>query len=356
MRWAPIVLMLAACSSNTPREPTSEPTTVGAWRDENSPPEVQPDAEVEPPPPAFSSDGEIDPMSLTPAFSASIQNPTDGWLVGGVPLPMEGVGFRFNPNKEARRRYGTVELVQALIRASSSVAKAHPGGTLTVNDIAMPGGREVGGHASHRNGRDVDVMFYLVDADGSPYPSKSIPIEPDGSGVDYRELGVAEDDVPVALDVPRTWAFVANLLADERAHVNRIFVVEHVRSLLLAHAESVDAGVLVRQRFEEVTCQPKFPHDDHFHIRFYCSADDIAAGCEDTFPIYPWHEAHLAAQGTTVRLAKKRPRPKPKLVSVAEATRRAKKKYGAFHPEVKAFLERRKAWVAKPHPGRTYCP
>ena len=96
--------------------------------------------------------------------------------------------------------------------------------------------------------------------------------------------------------------------------------------------------------------------DDHFHIRFYCSPDDIAEGCRDMLPIYPWHEAKLAEHGVRVRLAGPRRKPGPKLTSVAQAARKAARKYGPFHPDVTAFLERRKAWVAKPHPGRPYCP
>lgn len=314
------------------------------------------DTQAPPPTPQFLASGELDPMSLTGAFSASIQNPVDGWLVGGVALPSRGTGYRFNPHKDQRRRYGTVELVQALIRAAAAVDGAHPGAELVVNDIAMPAGGEIEGHASHRNGRDVDVMFYLVDERDEPFPAKSIPIEPDGTGADYRDLGRRDDDIPVKLDVARTWAFVEALVLDDEAHINRIYVVEHVRTLLLAHAEAIAAPAAAIERFGHVTCQPKFPHDDHFHIRFYCAADDIAQGCEDTFPIYPWHEAHLAADGVAVQLAKSRNIKRPKLTSVAEAAKRARSQYGEFHPDVKAFLERRKAWVEKPSPGRPYCP
>jgi len=300
--------------------------------------------------------GGLDPMILEPAHSASIGSPVEGWLQGGVPLPLRGKGYVFNPHRDPKRRHGTVEMVQALIRAAATVDELLPGGTLTINDLSLPGGGPIAGHASHRSGRDVDVMFYLRDHHGRPFPSKAIPIEPDGTGVDYHDLSIGADDQPVHLDVPRTWAFVAALLSDATVQVNRIYVVEHVRGLLLAHAQEVGAPTLVVERFGHVTCQPKFPHDDHFHIRFYCAADDIAAGCQDTFPIYPWHEAQLAAQGRAVRLAGRRTKARPMLTSVAEAERRARAKYGPLHPNVTAFLERRKGWVTKPHPGRPYCP
>ncbi len=300
--------------------------------------------------------GGLDPMILEPAHSASIGSPVEGWLQGGVALPLRGRGYVFNRHHDAQRRHGTVEMVQALIRAAAAVDQLLPGGTLTVNDLSLPGGGPIGGHASHRSGRDVDVLFFLKDHRGRPFPAKAIPIEPDGTGVDYRNLSIRGDDLPVRLDVPRTWAFVAALLSDPTVAINRIYVVEHVRALLLAHGKATDAPPTVVHRFGAVTCQPKFPHDDHFHIRFYCAAEDIAAGCEDTFPIYPWHEASLVAQGLSVRLARGRSGARPKLTSVAEAEKRARKKYGPLHPHVTDFLERRKGWVTKPHPGRTYCP
>ena len=39
------------------------------------------------------------------------------------------------------------------------------------------------------------------------------------------------------------------------------------------------------------------PHDDHMHIRVFCTAEDVSAGCEDTHPIYPRHRARLADAG-----------------------------------------------------------
>jgi penicillin-insensitive murein endopeptidase len=286
----------------------------------------------------------------------SVGSPTEGRLEGSVALPLTGKGFRFNPNRNPDRRHGTVEMVQALVRAAAVVDDAVPGGMLTFGDLSMPQGGQIGGHASHRAGRDVDVMFYLLDAKtGEPTASKMIPLEPDGTGIDFKDLTVGEDDVKVELDVPRTWKFMEALVSDEHAHVNRIFVVEHVRALLLAHAKKAKAPKAARERFAQLTCQPGFPHDDHAHIRFFCAPDDIAGGCLDTKPVYPWHEKVLTDAGVTYKIAGPRTTKRPKLTSVADAAKKAKEKLGAFHPDVDAFLERRKAWAKKPHPGRKYC-
>jgi hypothetical protein len=102
-----------------------------------------------------------------------------------------------------------------------------------------------------------------------------VPIEPDGRGWDFHDLVDPADDQRVRIDVPRTWRFVRALLEDDEAAVQRIFVVEHVRTMLLEHAERVRAPRAVRARFEDVTCQPGYPHDDHLHVRFFCSAEDV---------------------------------------------------------------------------------
>ena len=299
--------------------------------------------------------GSVPVPAFDPSLTTSIGSPTDGRLVGGIPLPMQGRGFIFDPGKDPQRRHGTVELVGAIVRAAGRVAEQFPGGTLTVGDLSLVEGGEIVGHATHRNGRDVDVRFYLADVRGEPIASKAIPIEPDGAGTDYGDLADGADDVEVQLDTARTWGLMAALLSLPEARINRIYVVEHVRSILLEYARTVGADADIVERFGQVTCQPSFPHDDHMHIRFYCSLDDIDAGCEDTAPLYPWQQRYLTSHGRTFRPPTPHARG-AKVTSVAEAEAKAKRKYGRFHPDVTAFLKRRKGWTSKPHPGRPYCP
>ncbi len=276
-------------------------------------------------------------------------------MTSSVPLPLHGPGYRFNPRKDPSRRHGTWELVRAIMDAAAAVDEAMPGHTLIVGDLSMPQGGDINGHASHRAGRDVDVMFYLQNPDGSPFDAKAIPIEPDGTGVDYQDLTTAEDDVAVRIDVPRTWAFVAALVGDEANTVGRIFVVEHVRTMLLDEGKRAGASDALLERAGHLMCQPGFPHDDHMHIRFFCSPDDVEAGCLDTGPIYPWHKRRLKQAGVAAKLAGARSKPRPKLTSTKDAAKKKREEVGAFDPEVDAFLERRKAWAKKPKTGRKYC-
>jgi penicillin-insensitive murein endopeptidase len=293
-----------------------------------------------------------DLAALPPARSTSIGAPNNGRLEGAVAFPLSGPGFRFNPRRRPEARYGTVELVQALARAARAVAEAFPGAELTVNDLSLEGGGPIAHHGSHQNGRDVDTLFYLRDAEGRPYPSVGAPLDPEGRGVDFKDLADPDDDVEVRIDLPRTWRFVEKLLADPRARVQRIYVAEHLRTLLLAEARRAGAPPRVLRRFRHVTCQPSYPHDDHFHIRLFCSPQDLQAGCEDRLPLYPWHRRHLAEAGVEPRISRRPKKRSPKITTADEAKAAA----GAMHERVRAFLARREAWMDKPHPGRPYCP
>lgn len=315
-------------------------------------------APIDAPPPVVVPEvpgGGPDPLTLDPSYSTSKGSPNEGSLEGGVPLPLHGPGFRFTPRKKIERRHGTVELVAALVRAAvhvhDTMPKTEPPSVLTLGDIGMPQGGEIAGHGSHRAGRDADVMFYLQLEDGTPTEGKAIPLDPEGRGTDYKDLAIASDDVPVKIDVPRTWAFVAALLADDGVQIQQIYVVEHIRKLLLDHAAQVKADPAIVARFGDVTCQPRFPHDDHMHIRVFCTAQDIAGGCNDVAPIFPWQRALLKAQGAAPVAPPKRKTPRPKLTSVEEAREKA----GPMDAAVVEFLDRRKAWAKPPHPGRKWC-
>lgn len=347
---------VAPAPSSSASEPASPPSNDPVEPAERKPPKPEP-CDSDSGSDSAERDHELDLLDLPPSRSTSIGSPTHGRLDGGVALPLQAPGLLFLPRKDPGSRYGTVELVQGLVRAAAAVDGAEPGAVATVGDLSREAGGDISGHASHRSGRDVDVLFYLRrESDDTPFvPSKFIPLDPRGRGTDYGDLADPADDIPVRIDLPRTWGLVAGLVADEAADVQSILVVEHLRALLLEEAARVGAPAAVVQRFSEVTCQPRFPHDDHMHIRVFCSADDIAAGCEDTPPLYPWRRRELAEVGTTSVRAGTAPKaeatPRPKLKTLEQARAEA----GPMHEDVVQFLDRRKAWASKPHPGRRWC-
>lgn len=292
-------------------------------------------------------------LSLDGSHSRSIGGPRDGRVEGAIALPESGPGFRSNPNRPNENAfYGTVEVVQALVRAAA-VVHEELGGELTINDIGFEAGGPIAHHGSHRAGRDVDVLFYLIDHANEPIRSVGAFLDPTGRGFDFKDLSDPSDDVLVQIDLPRTWRFIQALLEGPHGdQVQRIFVAEHVRTLLLRHAERSRAPPAIRERFGQITCQPGYPHDDHLHIRFFCSLDDIEGGCEDSAPIYPWRRLALREAGLRPVIHRPRAdRPAAPRTSAEEARAAA----GPMHRRVEEWLERREAWMAPPHPGRPFC-
>lgn len=287
-----------------------------------------------------------------PASSTSLRNPNDGSLLDGIPLPLSARGLRFNPQRDPAARFGTVEVVRALTNAGGIVDRELAGSLVTINDLSYAHGGPIPHHGSHQNGRDVDVFFYQLGPDGNPIESVGAFFDRDGRAVDFRDLADPSDDVPLRLDVPRTWRFVQALIEDTAANLQSIYLAEHLRTLLVDYARKSGAPAITVTRFGEMTCQPEYPHDDHFHFRFYCTVEDIDAGCRDSAPLYPWRKQALAAAGTQSQpLLPKRGKARAKTVGHEEARQAA----GPLDPEVERWLDRRKDWRDQPHPGREYC-
>jgi penicillin-insensitive murein endopeptidase len=356
-RWLATLALAAsllACSRAEPRAATgTTPHDVAA---PSQPATPEPAPVAAPPQAAPAPAAPADPLAELgdPSASTSIGSPSNGRLVGGVALPKEGPGFRHNDRRDENARFATVEVIRAIARAARVVHEALPGSELIVNDVGLEHGGAIAHHGSHRSGRDADILFYMLGDDGAPTRAVGAALDPDGIGFDYKDLSRPEDDVRVHFDAPRTWRFVEALMGDPDARVQRIFVVEHLRAKLMAEAEKQRAPSDVVARFSDVTCQPSYPHDDHLHVRWFCSPEDLGKGCEDLPPLYPWREAELRTLGLTPILARQvKSRDPAPIVTHAQAARAVAR--ARPHPSVLAFMKRRKAWEKQPHPGRPYC-
>lgn len=293
--------------------------------------------------------------------STSLGQPADGSLKGGVALPVRGPGYLFNPKRSTQARFGTTETVQTLLRAAAELLQSPDRGQLepplVINDLSLPQGGPIPHHGSHQSGRDVDILFFVKNkATGEQRQAVGVPLAPDGTGTDFRDLSDPSDDVPVRFDAARTWRFVAALLHHGGDDVQRIFIVEHLRSLLLREARSSGAPRALIQRFSQLSCQPGAPHDDHMHVRFYCSVQDMAEGCRDTKPTYAFRRRALAAAGLSPQLAGPIPRVKRRAAQRRTTTpAQAKSQAGPMHRKVLDFLKQRESWLKKTSPARRYC-
>ena len=294
-------------------------------------------------------------MKLDGSVSTSIGRPNKGRVVGGVPFPLNAPGLRLNPrrfNKDGH--YGTVEMIQSLIRAAAVVERELPGGSgLVINDLGFETGGKIPHHSSHQAGRDVDVLFYMFDADGEPQPSNCVSLNLEGRGWDYLDPLDPEDDVFFKRDGERSWRFLQALAEQEETTLQRVFVAEHIRTLLLTEADRVKAPRAARELVEAVTCQPNSPHDDHFHIRFFCTPQDIRSGCRDSWPMFPWRVETLREQGIRPPVFS---RPRYRRGSARADLLEKILSKGPTNDKVKAFLEERRAWRNPPKTDRPFCP
>jgi len=231
--------------------------------------------------------------------SVSMGSTSNGSLINGAKLPESGVGFFSNPERpNATAVYGTDELIAALVKAGADVETRAPGARLFINDIGFAEGGPIAHHASHRAGRDADVLFYMLDAGGEVVAPKCIPFDRDGHATwGHGTPNDATDDEQRVFDDQRNWAVVRSLVEGSKARVQRIFVAEWIRARLLRYALEHDEPGWVVERAGDVMCEPSSPHDDHFHVRVFCTVDDYRRGCRDMWPVYPWRRTELAARG-----------------------------------------------------------
>ena len=215
--------------------------------------------------------------------SHSIGFPWQGQLEEGVLLQPDTTMRYISARPPERHFYGTAELVGLLSDGAAHVARIAPGGSpLTIGDLSARGGGDIPSHRSHENGRDVDLGFYMVDADGQPWTSQRyLNVLADG-----RVSGAPEG---VRFDDARNWRLIESFLTNEsRANVQYVFVSNAVKARLLAEARRVGASAELLAKVETVILQPRTgsPHRDHFHMRIYCPADD-APQCTDVAPFWP---------------------------------------------------------------------
>lgn len=224
------------------------------------------------------------PTPLAPGLAGSVGMPNLGVQTGAVELPERGKGFeRYRP--KGRNHWGRPRLVSALSRIAAEIEDELPGGVLVIGDLGARRGGQIPGHASHRSGRDVDLLFYTLTPAGAPiaspgfvrFESDALAVVPDGP--DY-----------VRLDLEREWLLVKKLLSDPEIGVQFLFISRPIEALLVDYARSRGEPLELVYRAETVMLQPgdSLPHDDHLHLRIACSPEEVQAGCSGGGPYWEW--------------------------------------------------------------------
>jgi len=222
-------------------------------------------------------------LGISDGTSISVGKVSGGYLVKGAKLPDHGDGFMTRPIWIARNnRFGTDEMIGMIEGVARRMATRVKDVQLVVADISSRGGGANGSsefHRSHQSGRDADLLYYMRDKDGNPF-------EPDAMHV-FDGRGIARDGSGVRIDVPRTWLLVKELVSAPEAPVQWIFMYEPIAQLLIDHAKQIGEPMAVIVRARRALKQPgdSARHDDHLHVRIYCSHADRAYGCVDLGPM-----------------------------------------------------------------------
>ncbi len=225
---------------------------------------------------------------LAPGLRGSVGLPNHGVLTDGVELPVRGDGFE-RYRVESPNYWGVPRLVTAVQQAAATVDKALPGGPpLVVGDLSAPTGGKIPHHASHRTGRDVDLLYYFTDVYGHPVKSPGF-------------VSVGSDTIAsipwshqfVRLDVAREWQLARALLTNEHIEVLWMFVSRDVEALLLQQALALGEPIWIVWRAQQVMHQPRdsASHDDHMHLRIACAAAERPLGCAGGGPYWPWFDS-----------------------------------------------------------------
>ncbi len=228
--------------------------------------------------------------------SVSLGNTSTGRLIRGARLAHRGKHHRVLSRWRRRgTSYATDELLTLLLDAAAKVARAHPGSRMVVGNLSKRGGGNIPWSRSHNAGRDGDIAFYLRRGRAQVLPRGLVKID--------RHLR-AHRQRRVRFDVERNWTLVAALLGHKTIQVQWIFVANHLKAALLRYARGAGATPALLSRADKVLRQPtdSLSHDDHFHVRIYCSLADSLQGCQDRPPFWPGVRRHDKAVSRRIRI------------------------------------------------------
>jgi len=231
--------------------------------------------------------------------SRSIGGVVHGYLVNSVRIPQPHPALAFLDVQHERKLYYTTDRMRELVEAAARhVRDHHPEAIVRLGNFGNPGGGDIPYSFSHNSGRDADLGFFLRGSDGDPAVPPDL-VSLDDSGSYDGEHGTFD------FDVERNWRLVEGLIEAGGDQLQYIFISNALGEMLLDHAREIGAEWKVRSRARQMLHQPSgsLPHDDHFHLRIYCSKVDVESGCWDRGVKHPWYDDYSKARATKVEEA-----------------------------------------------------
>lgn len=262
---------------------------------DEAPPPDSTAAALPPPPPAW-QEPFFPFLDDEPAdASVSVGETTHGYVVNAIPLPESETYAVLPKQRERDLAYGTSELIGLIQRVAAELS-ARTGTRLWIGNIGRRGGGDITYSVSHNAGRDADLALAYLDGAGRPVaePPDLVPL--DATGVS-RARGYR-------LDAARTWLIVKALLSDAQVQVQYIFLSDPLKQKILRYARDHGEPGPMQLRASAVLWQPggSLSHNDHLHVRLYCSRRDMEAGCVNFGPVHPWINLHEDARDQRARV------------------------------------------------------
>lgn len=233
-----------------------------------------------------------------PTISRSIGHVTTGWIWQAAEVE-ESDCLKILPRQRARGlRYGSGPMLELIQAGARAVCRDGSPTAFFIGNIGRFGGGDIPWSVSHNSGRDADLVFLVSDPQGQPIDPPSM-LEFDDSGRSHLYGGYYR------FDVARNWAVVEALLRHPAAEVQYLFISNGLRALLLNYARSINVHPSVYERAAVVLRQPgaEIPHNDHLHLRIYCSAEDLMAGCLERGAVHSWRPDQEAPRELAARRA-----------------------------------------------------
>lgn len=222
----------------------------------------------------------------------SVGDTRDGYLIHGKALPSPNPWVRQLPVQYERGIiYGTTELISLIMDTAKAMQKRYPGSIMMMGNMGLREGGDIPYSVSHNAGRDADIAFYMVEAATG-----------EAAYLDnmYKINGrLLTQDGKYRFDLEKNTTLIEQLLSHPGIDVQFIFVAKHLRQAILRTLKRREASPEVMRRFEAVV-QIQAAHNDHFHVRVYCSKADICAGCVDRSLIHAHHEDPVAVRASCV--------------------------------------------------------
>lgn len=192
--------------------------------------------------------------------------------------------------------YGTDQIVM-LLEETAQRFRERTGTRLWIGNVGRRGGGDIAFSVSHNSGRDADVALAYSDAKGAPVEP------PDLVSVDAAGLS-RDKEHRYRFDIGRSWQIVKALVESDKAQIEFLFLARPLSEKLLRHAREKKEPVQLIERAAALLYQPGgAPHDDHLHVRVYCSERDVEGGCLNTGPLRPWVKRHGAARAGRIEKA-----------------------------------------------------